>query len=185
MTLLSMEEIRQGLDKEFLLLEPTLTGLRLIRGGVSENDLEVFERGMNVQLPATFRQPVKEYNFGKLTIGPVVFCNNGDYLSELTKLNTNVGWWGRGERPVDLIMVANSDPFAILLDLKKGVVLAMDVERGWQAANMVASSFDLFVQGVGTTMLRRSESPDRGVLGRDVASTVGGGDLQYWLDLAK
>jgi hypothetical protein len=185
MTLLSMQEIKQGLDKEFLPLEPMLTGLRLIEGGFSDGALYEFERSMNLLLPVAFREIVKEYDFGKLTIGPVVFCNMGDYLAELTKLNSKVAWWGSGIRPANLLMVANSDPFAILLNLENGEVLVMDVEQGWQASSTVAHSFDLFLKGVGTTMLRRNQSTDRVALGLDVASDVGSSDQAYWLQLAK
>lgn len=34
MALLTVEEIRKGLDQEFIPLEPMVTGLRLIDGGV-------------------------------------------------------------------------------------------------------------------------------------------------------
>jgi hypothetical protein len=180
-----MEEIRQGLDKEFLPLEPMLNGFRLVEGGVSDAALDTFERDINLLLPAAFRALVREYDFGNLTIGPIVFCNTGDYLGELTKLNTEIAWWGAGARPTNLLMVANSDPFVVLLNLENGAVLAMDIERGWQAANIVASGFDLFVMGVGTTMLRRNESSDRAALARDVLSDVKGADLPYWLQLAK
>ncbi|MGC5809930.1 SMI1/KNR4 family protein [Ralstonia pseudosolanacearum] len=185
MSLLSMEEVKQGLDKEFLPLEPMLTGLRLIEGGVTETALDAFERDMNLLLPRAFRDVIRMHDFGRLTIGPVAFCNTGDYLGELVKLNTKVTWWGTGMRPSSLLMVANSDPFAILLDLESGSVLAMDVERGWQFAERVASSFDLFVRGVGSTMLHRNQSADRVALGRDVMSDAGGGYLPYWLQLAK
>lgn len=185
MILLSTHEIQQGLDKEFVPLEPMLTGLRLIGGGLSDAALETFERSMNLSLPTSFRELVKEYDFGKLTIGPVVFCNAGDYVGELTKLNTKVAWWGTGSRPANLLMVANSDPFAILLNLESGEVLAMDAERGWRASVVIARSFDLFVRGVGTTMLVRNQAVDRAALGRSVASEVETSEEPYWLQLAK
>ena len=185
MTLLSTEEIKHGLDKEFLPLEPMLAGLRLIDGGLTDEALDTFERSMNLSLPTAFRKVVKDYDFGRLTIGPVVFCNTGDYLGELTKLNTKVVWWRTDSRPTNLLMVANSDPFPILLNLETGEVLAMDVERGWQASRTIARNFDLFVKGVGTTMLGRNQSAERAALGRSVASEVGSPEQPFWLQLAE
>ena len=185
MTLLSTQEIKQGLDREFMPLEPMLTGLRLIEGGLSDAALDAFERNLDLLLPPTFREVVKKYDFGRLTIGPVVFCNTGDYLAELTKLNTTVAWWSERSRPVNLLMVANSDPFAILLNLESGEVMAMDAERGLQAACTIAHNFDLLVRGLGTTMLGRNEATDRISLGAAVASEVGAAERSYWLQLAK
>lgn len=185
MILLSVDEIKHGLDREFLPLEPMLTGLRLIDGGVSDDALEAFESTMGVKLPISFREIVKSYDFGRLTIGPVAFCNGGDYLVELKKINSIVPWWGGDLRPNSLLMVANSDPFAILINLDDGEVLAMDVELGWQKAQSIARSFDLFVKGIGTTMLRRDRNVDPDVLSKGISAEVGSVEQAYWLQLAK
>jgi hypothetical protein len=185
MALLTINEIQHGLDKEFLPLEPMLTGFRLVNGGMLETSLIESEKQLGVTLPLAFRDMIKTFNFGRLTIGPVVFCNAGDYLKELVELNTSINWWGEGQRPINLLMVANSDPYAILLNVNTGHILAMDVERGWQHAMHIANGFDVYLRGVGTTMLRRNELGDKALLARDVLADAGGSNLAYWAHLAK
>ncbi|WP_139208554.1 SMI1/KNR4 family protein [Achromobacter sp. NFACC18-2] len=185
MTLLTLDEIEKGLDQEFRSLEPMLTGLRLIKGGVSEESLNHAENLFAVAFPDAFRTLIKTYDFGWLTIGPILFCNTGDYLHELWELNTQVRWWGGDTRPANLLMVANSDPYSILLDLKSGWVMAADVEIGWQRATVIAKDFEVYLRGVGTIMLHRNQWRDTSPLGQAVAVDVGALDICYWSQLAK
>ena len=184
MALLTVEEIRKGLDQEFIPLEPMITGLRLINGGVSEDVLGIFENENKISFPDDFRCLIKKIDFGNLTVGPVVFCNGGDYLKELFQLNVEMAWWGRGGRPKDLFVIANSDPYVIILNIKTGNILAADFEIGWQCAKKIASNFDFYLRGVGTTMLRRNEVGNRCAFAKTIMKDVGGADLTYWSQLA-
>lgn len=182
MTLLSIKEIQQGLDREFAPLEPMIAGLRLVNGGVSNEAIVNCERELGVAFCDTFRSMIERYDFGRLTIGPIVFCNTGNYLGELVQLNAET-WWGKGPRPKGAIVVANSDPFIIILDMNIGTVHSMDAERGWSHSTLIAREFDLFFRGVGTTMLCRSEMSNRDAFARDIATAVGGTDIAFWLHL--
>lgn len=185
MGLLSIEEIRKGLDKEFLPLEPMLSGFRLVKHELPEQLVVNVENQLSVTFPAKFREMIQSYDFGKLTIGPIAFCGTGDYLKELIESNVSVLWWGEGKRPHNLVMVANSDPFAILLDVNTGALLAMDAERGWQNSKIIAADFEEFLRGVGTVMLRRNEIADKETLAQAIVVAVGGQDLDFWYGLAR
>ncbi|NAG47406.1 hypothetical protein GUC42_24695 [Escherichia coli] len=64
--LLSIEDIKSGLDKEFLPLEPMVTGLRLV-GKITEIDeVEDTEKRLGVTFPDTFSSLIRQYNFGYL-----------------------------------------------------------------------------------------------------------------------
>lgn len=76
MTLLTIDGIEKGLDQEFLSLEPMLTGLRLIKRGVSEESLHHAENLFAVAFPDAFRKLIQTYDFGWLTIGPIVFLQH-------------------------------------------------------------------------------------------------------------
>lgn len=184
MTLLTIDEIQVGLDREFLPLEPMLCGFRLVQKSVPNQLVEDVENKLLVSLPKEFRDLILAFDFGQLTIGPVAFCATGDYFSELFQLNTQVNWWRGEQRPEGLLMVANSDPFAILLDLKTGAVLAMDAEIGYEKSVRIARNFRDFLLGIGTLMLMRNVSNDRQDLARTVSSDVGSVDLEFWLGLA-
>lgn len=183
--LLTIEEVRRGLDAEFLPLEPGLTGLRLIVGGSSADALTQVQNRLNFQFPEAFNRIASEFDLGDLAIGPVSFCGSGDYLSELLQLNEDVKWWGQGARPADWLMVANSDPYAFLLNATSGRVSAFDHDRGWSQAVDVAEDFEYFLRGVGTVMLLRAQVVDVGSLARKVAKEAGAVDEEFWSFLAR
>jgi hypothetical protein len=183
--LLSIDEIRAGLEREFLPLEPMLTGFRLIESTPSEGTIASAEKAVATNFPKDFRELIARFDFGNLTIGPVVFGTSGDYLGEIIELNERAGWWGRAERPTDLLMIANSDPFAILLDCRSGSVYSSDVESGWQKARKIADNFSTFLVGLGTTVLKRFGTHDRYGLANAIAKRVGNDHPEFWLNLAK
>lgn len=184
MTLLTLKEISDGLDKEFLHLEPMLTGYRLITKSTPSDLIGGVESKLSVTLPSDFRDIISQFDFGNLTIGPIAFCASGDYPDELVELNTDVCWWGSGSRPSNLLMIANSDPFVILLDVQSGFVLALDSDTGWESSTKVAEDFRKFLMGLGTVMLKRNETPDRSLLAKAVFADVGSENLEFWSALA-
>lgn len=185
MKLLSFEEIQKGLDNEFIPLEPMLKGYRLNKGGLDENVLSKCESTLSLGFPPDFRRLISIYDFGNLTIGPVAFCATGDYSSELIEYNEHVVWWGESQRPSNLIMIANSDPFAILLDVNTGDILAMDLELGWQNSVKISENFENFVKGIGTVILLRNAADDKEKLARLVHDVTGSQNINFWITLAK
>ncbi|WP_426990880.1 hypothetical protein ACKI2N_032100 [Cupriavidus sp. 30B13] len=138
---------------------------------------------MSVKLPEKFCQMLARFDFGRLTIGPIAFCGSGDYGRELLSLNEDVHWWGAGARPKNLLMVANSDPFAILLDIDTEAVYAMDPELGWEKAVQIAADFERFVRGVGTAFLCRGRGNASDDLAQSIRLGVQGHDLGFWRNL--
>lgn len=185
MKLLSFDEIQYGLDKEFLPLEPVLEGFRLKSPGLGVEELTKCEFLLRVVFPADFRMLISVYDFGNLTIGPIAFCASGDYSNELFEYNEKVSWWGDGPRPVNLIMVANSDPYAIVLNVESGEVLAIDPDLGLEKASMIAESFESFVRGVGSVFLLRNAVDDKEILAKSIHDFVGSHDIDFWSVLAK
>jgi hypothetical protein len=184
-TLMTIDEIQQELDREFLPLEPMVTGLRLINGGVSELALVAYENQLNIALPDAFRKIVKTFDFGRLTIGPIVFCKTGDYLRELVQLNTETNWRSVSEaRSRNLLVIANSDPYTIALDLGSGNLMAADGEIDWLQVTCIAKTFDLYLRGIGSAMLRRNGCKNKETLAQDLSVQVDG-DLAYWSQLIK
>ena len=185
MKLLSFKEIQKGLDKEFIPLEPILKGYRLRKGGMDENIISNCESTLSVGFPSDFRRLISIYDFGSLTIGPVAFCATGDYSNELIDYNEHVAWWGGGQRPLNLIMIANSDPFAILINVNTSEILALDAELGWKNSVRVSESFEMFVRGIGTVILLRNNADDKEKLAKSVHDAVGSQHLNFWITLAK
>ncbi|WP_371764996.1 SMI1/KNR4 family protein [Massilia sp.] len=184
MKLLSVEEIKAELDREFTPLEPMLTGFRLIEKNTPDSAIKSAEKLISTNFPYGFRELIAKFDFGNLTIGPVVFCSSGDYLAELVELNLNVMWWGGGQRPENIIMIGNSDPFAILLNTNSGSVYAFDSENGWEKSKKISDDFFGFFSALGTVVLTRNQTLDRRKLAEEILEEVGAEDFEFWLRLA-
>jgi len=143
--MLSIAELEKTLNEAFPELGSDLPCMRLQRRAVP-TEMKQAENRLRLTLPVEFADLVTTYDFGKLSIGPVAFGATGDYERDLLTLNEQTRWWGDGARPGKYLLIANSDPYAILLDTKSGTVLAYDAELGWQHAKTVAASFDLFIR---------------------------------------
>lgn len=178
--LLSIREIQAGLNREFQHLEPELSGYRLLEGNLQSRHLLDLERELSIKLPEDFRLLISEFDFGNLTIGPVSFGFSCDYTDMLLELNTTLRWWGPSARPESMIMVANSDPFAIMLDVGSGEVLAMDAELGYERATLIARDFASFFAGLGTTVLLRNQTENKKELAQRIANEIGSDDLEFW-----
>lgn len=183
--LLSLEEIKKGLDEKFLPLEPMLEGFRLVEDGLEESSLASCEARIGVKFPADFRAALLRYDFNNFTVGPVAFCATGNYLEELIVYNEGARWWGESSRPQDLIMIANSDPFAILLNVDTGEVLGMDPELGWGQSTKLAADFVKYLEGVGTAMLMHDTADDKDKLAQEIHEQTGSQDLKYWKSLVQ
>lgn len=182
--LLSVEEIKAELDREFTPLEPMLTGFRLIEKNTPDSAIKSAEKLISTNFPNGFRELIAKFDFGNLTIGPVVFCSSGDYLAELVELNLNVMWWGGGQRPENIIMIGNSDPFAILLNTSSGSVYALDSETGWKKSKKISDDFFGFFSALGTVVLTRNQTLDRRKLAEEILEEIGAEDFEFWLRLA-
>lgn len=82
-------------------------------------------------------------------------------------------------------MIANSDPYVILLNLKHGSLLALDNELGWERAMPAARSFELFIRGLGTmaeARVRRAAPPS---LANAIAVDVGVPNAPYWVTMVR
>ncbi|MFO0968173.1 MAG: hypothetical protein U0793_21665 [Gemmataceae bacterium] len=192
MELFPLDTIRKRLDDEFLPLEPTLTGFRLIESPVSPDVVLQCARRLDVAFPSSFADAASHFDFGRFTIGPVAFCNTGDYFAWLVKVNENTSshahpWWGEAQRPHDLIMIANSDPYAILLNVNTGQVLALLHGDVWaKGAFVVARDFDVFFRGLATVLLQRRPGGENEGLARKVAAAVGvEPENAFWLEVGR
>lgn len=186
--LLTETEIQKGLDSQFASLEPMLTGFRLKSPGVEADAISDLADDLQEDLSDDFVALISAYDFGRFTVGPVVFCNTGSYADELREYNLkpDPSWWGHGRRPPGRLMIANSDPYAFLLDCSSGAVLTFQHGAEVSTAFQVASDFRSFLRGVGTVFLLRQHDIEPQDLSEQVARDVGADERGYgfWRELA-
>ncbi|MBN2259763.1 MAG: SMI1/KNR4 family protein [Clostridiales bacterium] len=185
--LLKIDEIKAKLDEKFLPLEPVITGLRMVDSSMNEDILNDLERSLGTSFPFPFRKLLLQYDFGRLTIGPVVFGTTGDYDKILNKYNLSeeTKWWRGGSHSKEVIMIANSDPYAICLNCTSGEVLAFLHEKDLKNSVSISSCFDKFISGIGTVFFKRLEIEDRTKLVSEVVLETESKDLMFWSYLAE
>jgi len=112
MDLIDINQMQQKLDEQFIPLEPTITGMRLVIKKNQKPSLEQCEVVLKVTFPASFSDLTSHYDFGHFTIGPITFCDSGNYFLWLTGINTDemqtYAWWSGFKRPKGVIMIANN-----------------------------------------------------------------------------
>ncbi len=189
--LLEIEEIQRRLNEQFLPLEPMLTGFRLVGAVNGEAVVEQIQHCLRITLDGAFAGLIRSYNFGSLTVGPITFCNTGDFAAWFVDRNIDdesqeYPWWGDGHRPDTLLLVAGSDLYAIVLDNCSGRVLAFQNGQPWKNALVISLGFREFLQGIGTVFLDRDPEGDNQKISTDVATYAGGMDgAAFWDWLAK
>ncbi len=185
--LLNIDEIKAKLDAEFLPLEPMLSGYRMIDSTIVSDELEGLEKSLNTRFPGEFRNLVFRYDFCNLTIGPIFFGTTGDYIKTLKEYNLSeqTKEWTLGPRPNHIVLIADSDPYAICLNCENGHVLAFLHEESLKESVTISSSFELFFRGIGTVILMRTEVEDRYELATQVAAELESQDDDFWMQLAE
>lgn len=179
--LLDLTDIQARLDEQFLPLEPMLTGFRLVSTKVQQEDIDRVQEQLNAVLPEDFQSVLRQFDLGSFTIGPIAFCNTGDYLSWTIDNNRDGSaneypWWGSETRPSDVLLIANSDPYAVLLNCVTGAVSVLEHGTSWSDGSIVvAENLEGFLRGLGTVFLKRSDEGDNSALADDVSIEVGGG----------
>lgn len=177
--LLQFEEIQNELDNFFLPLEPMVHGCRLLDSRLESDEVRRCERDLNVSFPKPFRSLLLSYCIDNLAIGQIAFLTSGDYLSGLTRFNVPGNilwgnfWWVDGDRPQDIILIALSDPYSILLNCATGAVSAFVSDDGWEERYVVAMDLECFFRGLGTLELKRLGKDVSEEMALDVAVEVG------------
>ncbi|WP_152980572.1 SMI1/KNR4 family protein [Stenotrophomonas ginsengisoli] len=170
--LLKISEIEEKLNYRFSPLEPMITGMRLLPGGLSGLEISELQDFAKPTLPGDFKLLLERYDFGNLTIGPVYFSISGHYVRDVIRM-TDALCLPRG-----LLFIAGSDPDDFALNLISGEILLLDREI-LKIGPVIAKSFEKFLRGLGTAMLRRGEG-DNHMLATSIAREVASQDEGFW-----
>lgn len=139
-------------------------------------------------IPLQFRNILGKWDLGNLVLAGFRFSIDTRYAEALTHMNSGNGaeWWADLEqdaRPNNLVMIAQSDPYILLLNLENDQVMAFSAATGSANSRKVASDSYVLLRALGTAELLSHSAPDIKDFARTLASASGGESFeQFWLD---
>ena len=140
-----IEEATQGLDPEIR------EGIVLSHTELPVSELDRLKKQLQIQdLDPIFRKYILAYNWGQVGFLSYQF-GYGDDTSLTWLINRNLEYHDYSTlQERGLFIIANGDPYTILLDCQSGAVYALDAEMTYDEKIWLASDFLAFVRAMGT-----------------------------------
>ena len=140
-----IEEATQGMDPEIR------EGIVLNQTELPVSELDRLKKQLQIQdLDPIFRKYILAYNWGQVGFLSYQF-GYGDDTSLTWLINRNLEYHDYSTlQESSLIIIANGDPYTILLDCKSGAVYAVDAEMTYNEKIWLAPDFLAFVRAMGT-----------------------------------
>ena len=140
-----IEEAIQGLDPEIR------EGIVLSHTEVPVSELDRLKKQLQIQdLDPIFRKYILAYNWGQIGFLSYQF-GYGDDTSLTWLINRNLEYHDYSTlQERGLIIIANGDPYTILLDCQSGAVYALDAEMNYDEKIWLTPDFLAFVRAMGT-----------------------------------
>lgn len=161
--LLTLDEITKELEDKFSPLGENFNDLILFKRKTPLTDFGLLEQTLTLSLPDDFTSFISLYNLDNFSLFNISFGCGEDYLERLFMLNEPnefTQWWIGDKRPENIIVIALSDPYTILLNTLTGNIFAMTSESSMDSFEHIAVNFFAFFRAVATLFLT-DISPDR------------------------
>lgn len=174
--LLTIEEIEFQLDKNFSPFDGEMDDLILTKRKSPISNLESSEKTLHVKFPSDFVSFLKKYDVDNFSLGNVAFGSGGDYLDKIIALNDKDNfshWWVGNDRPKDIVVIALSDSYTILLNTIDCKIYAITSEEKLIDREPIAIDFNTFIRGVGSLFLKACSR-------NEVESLVGSKNSDFW-----
>lgn len=140
-----IEEATQGLNPEIR------EGIVLSHTELPVSELDRLRKQLQIQdLDPIFRKYILAYNWGQVGFLSYQF-GYGDDTSLTWLINRNLEYHDYSIlQESGLIIIANGDPYTILLDCQSGAVYALDAEMNYDEKIRLSPDFLAFVRAMGT-----------------------------------
>ena len=171
-----MEET-EGLDDEIT------DGIVLSKKEIPTSEIEKLKSELVIEyLDSVFTENILSYNWGNFGFLSYQF-GYGDEMSLNWLINRNLEY---EDYPVlrkkNLIIIANGDPYTILLECKSGKIYALTSDMSYEEIVPVASDFKEFVRAMGTAQYavwKQSEEEFVELMEREASDS----SLDFWKEL--
>ena len=173
--LLTTNEIEAKLHEKFSPFDGEMGDLILKRRTTSVKNIKFAENMLGINFPEDFVDFLMKYNIDDFSLGSISFGNGGDYLEKIVRINNDDfnHWWVGEHRPNDVICIAISDPYTILLNVRNGKVYAITSEQSMDEQEPIANNFELFIRGVGSHFLKSC-------LPSEIIKLTGSTNISFW-----
>lgn len=161
--LLTFDEITKALEDKFSPLGEDFNDFILFKRTTLLTGLDLLEQMLTLSFPDDFTSFISLYNLDNFSLFNISFGCGEDYLERLFMLNSPnefTQWWIGDERPENVIVIALSDPYTLLLNTQTGNVFVMTSESSMDSFEHIAVNFFAFFRAVATLFLT-DISPDR------------------------
>ena len=152
MELLTLSEIVQSIVEETRGLEPEIAdGITLKQVDIPFTQIELLKEKLGLKtLNQNFIDYILKYNWGNFGFLAYQFgYNDADGLNWLVQRNLDYEDFTT-LKECGFIIIANGDPYTILLECVSGKIFAIDSETYLDKRIPIAESFEQLVRGMGT-----------------------------------
>lgn len=152
MQLLTIDEIISSIMEETEGLDAEITdGIILSKKEIPPSEIEKLKSELEIEyLDSVFSEYILSYNWGNFGFLSYQF-GYGDEASLRWLINRNLDY---DEYPVlrkkNLIIIANGDPYTILLECKSGKIYAFTSDMSYEEIVPIAPDFKEFIKAMGT-----------------------------------
>ena len=152
MQLLTIDEIISSIMKETDGLDAEITdGIILSKKEIPPSEIEKLKSELEIEyLDSVFTENIISYNWGNFGFLSYQF-GYGDEMSLNWLINRNLEY---EDYPVlhknNLIIIANGDPYTILLECKSGKIYAFTSDMSYEEIAPIAPDFKEFIKAMGT-----------------------------------
>ena len=118
------------------------------------DNITEFEHAMGMVLPTSLREFLRQYQVDDFAIANVQFGQGEAYLHHVFALNhadALCSWWQGKMRPVNQLLMALTDGYALIVDVHTGAVWAVEQENS--GMDLVAHEFEDFFRALATVYL--------------------------------
>ena len=184
MQLLTIDEIISSIMEETEGLDAEITdGIILSKKEIPQSEIERLKSELGIEyLDSSFSEYILSYNWGNFGFLSYQF-GYGDEMSLNWLINRNLDY---DEYPVlrkrNLIIIANGDPYTILLECKSGEIYAFTSDMSYEEIVPIASDFKEFVRAMGTAQYavwKQSEEEFVELMEREASDS----SLAFWKEL--
>lgn len=184
MQLLTIDEIISSILEETEGLDVEITdGIILRKEEISPSEIEKLKSELEIEyLDSVFTENILSYNWGNFGFLSYQF-GYGDETSLNWLINRNLDY---DEYPVlrknNLIIIANGDPYTILLECKSGEIYAFTSDMSYEEIVPVASDFEEFVRAMGTAQYAVWKNAEKEFI-ESMEREYSESSLKFWKEL--